>query len=282
MTLKWDGHTHTRFCYHGNDAELTDYVNRAIGLGFTRYSVTEHPPLPDGWIKDEKLMAELAMPVNQLPDYISYVQQMKLRYEGQIELTVGLEMDYLYEMESFSNNLLEPYKEVVEDAVVSVHYLPADGGMYCIDYTADNFRQNLLASYGSMDSVAEAYFDHVEKAITWAATLPMRKRLGHPLLIEKFSRDLPTISESLIRRRLEGIVGLLKTSGVGVDVNTAGLRVPSCGKAYAPAWFIRMCQAQGIELVYGSDSHKPEQVGFGWDWFQRAIDGNEPEDADRS
>jgi histidinol-phosphatase (PHP family) len=282
MMIKWDGHTHTLFCYHGSDAQLTEYIDRAIDLGFTRYSVTEHPPLPEGWVQDEKLMTELAMPMNQLSDYISYVQEMKRRYEGQIEITVGLEMDYLHESEAFSNKMLEPYKEIIEDVVVSVHYLPTDSGMYCIDYTADDFRQNLLNGYGSMNSVAEAYFDHVEKAINWAASLPMRKRLGHPLLIEKFSRMLPEISESLIRRRLEGIVGLLQTSGVGVDVNTAGLRVPSNGKAYAPEWFIRACQAQGIELVYGSDSHKPEQVGFGWDWFQSVREGNEPEFADRS
>lgn len=272
MLLKWDGHTHTRFCYHGSGAELDEYVERAIRLGFERYSVTEHPPLPEGWVPNERLMAELAMPLSQLPAYIEYALAMKKRYEGRIELTVGLEMDYLDGSESFSDQLMKPYLDVLEDAVVSVHYLPGEGGMYCVDFTAEDMRRNLLPAYGSMDSLAEAYFDHMERAIAWAAKLPMRKRIGHPLLIRKFRTELPPIDETLLRRRLERVAGLLAESGVGLDVNTAGLRVATCGEAYAPEWFVRRCQAAGVQVVYGSDSHKPEQVGFGYEWFEAAAD----------
>ncbi|WP_051318272.1 histidinol-phosphatase HisJ [Cohnella thermotolerans] len=280
MTIKWDGHTHTRFCYHGNDAEMTEYVDRAIALGFERYSATEHPPLPDRWVPDEPLMAELAMPKDELPAYIEYALDMKKRYESRIELTVGLEMDYLQGNEAFSNELMKPYLDVLEDAVVSVHFLPGEGGMYCIDYTADDFRRNLLSAYGTMDSVAEAYFDHIEQSIAWASKLPMRKRIGHPLLITKFRRELPPIDEALIRRRLDRIVGLLAQSGVGVDANMAGLRVPTCGQPYVTERFIRQCLAEGVEVVYGSDSHKPEQVGLGYERFEAMLAGSEPDDAE--
>lgn len=272
--LKWDGHTHTRFCYHGSGAELTEYVDRAIAHGFERYSITEHPPLPEGWVPNEPLMAELAMPMPELPAYIDYVQRVKKKYAGRIELTVGLEMDYLHGNESFSDALMKPYLDVLEDAVVSVHYLPGEGGMYCVDFTAEDMRRNLLPVYGSMDSLAEAYFDHMEKAIAWAAKLPMRKRIGHPLLIRKFRTELPSFDEALLKRRLNRVADLLAESGVGLDVNTAGLRVPTCGEAYAPEWFVRKCLAAGVEVVYGSDSHKPEQVGFGYDWFEAATVGN--------
>jgi histidinol-phosphatase (PHP family) len=265
LTMKWDGHTHSKFCYHGHHAELSEYVDRAIALGFDRYSVTEHPPLPEGWVPNETLMAALAMPLAELPAYIDYVLEMKKRYAGRIELTVGLEMDYLHENEAFSDEIMKPYLDVLEDAVVSVHYLPGEGGMYCVDYTPDDFRRNLLSAYGTMDSVAETYFDHVERSIAWAAKLPLRTRIGHPLLITKFQRELPPIDEALIRRRLERLVGLLAEAGVGIDVNTAGLRVPTCGQVYAPEWFIRRCLEAGVEVVYGSDAHKPEQVGFGCD-----------------
>lgn len=268
MTLKWDGHTHTRFCYHGNPAELSEYVERAIELGFTRYSVTEHPPLPDQWVVDPALMAELAMPMAELPEYIEYVREIKERYADRIEITIGLEMDYLQGNEAFSDAMMEPYMDVLEDIVVSVHYLPGIGGMRCVDFTADDFRETLLPHYGSMDRVADTYFDHIEMSIAWAAKLPMRKRIGHPLLITKFAQVLPKIDEALIRRRLERLVPLLKEAGIGVDVNVAGLRVPTCGSAYAPEWFIRLCRENGIELVYGSDAHKPEHVGAGWEWFE--------------
>lgn len=271
--LKWDGHTHTRFCKHGNPAEEEQYIERALGLGFQRYSITEHPPLPARWVDNEKLMAELAMPMEELPDYLDYARSIKAKFAGRIDIAVGLEMDYLDGAEAFSDALLETHLGALEDVVVSVHFLPGAGGMRCIDFTPEDFAAGLLSHYGSMDAVAEEYYNHVEKALEWAARIPVRKRLGHINLIEKFRTALPAIDPSLIERRLKGILPKLASAGVGIDVNTAGLRVVTCGKPYVPEWFIGECMKLGIPCVYGSDSHKPEQVGLGWDWFESAVQG---------
>ncbi|MEK3882977.1 histidinol-phosphatase HisJ [Paenibacillus sp. PL2-23] len=271
--LKWDGHTHTRFCYHGSDAAQELYIDRAIELGFERYTISEHPPLPAGLVPDKKLFDELAMPPEELPAYMSYVREMKRRYEGQIDITIGLELDYLPGQLDFTERMVEEWQHELEDVVYSVHFLPGAGGIRCIDYMPEDFQRNLLAYYGSMDRLVNEYYDHVEGAIAFAATLPMRTRLGHINLIEKFRTELPEIDEALIRRRLEGILPLLAKSSVGIDVNTAGMRVATCGKPYVPEWFLAECGRLGVSCVYGSDSHKPEHVGFGWDWFQSAMSG---------
>lgn len=267
MSIKWDGHTHTRFCYHGSSAPQEEYLDQAIRLGFERYTISEHPPLPQAWIANQDLFAELAMPEAELPQYIRYAQQMKELYSGRIEVTVGLELDYLPGQLEYTERIVDQWHQSLEDVVYSVHYLPGAGGMRCIDFTPDDFREGILAYYGSMERVVEEYYNHVEAAIEWAARLPMRTRLGHINLIEKFHQALPAIDETQIRRRLEGIIPKLAQAGVGIDVNTAGLRVATCGKPYASEWFIRQCRLQGIDCIYGSDSHKPEHVGTGWDWY---------------
>ncbi|BBH22228.1 histidinol-phosphatase [Paenibacillus baekrokdamisoli] len=265
--MKWDGHTHTKFCYHGSNADQELYINRAIELGFERYTISEHPPLPEGYVVDERLMKELAMPENELPLYIEYAKQMKEKYKGQIDITVGLELDFLPGQLSFTERIVEQWQKDLEDVVYSVHYLPGVGGTRCIDFTPDDFKTNLLSYYGSMEKVVDEYYNHVESAIAVASKLPMRKRIGHINLIEKFSLQLPPIEEEQIKRRLEAILPMLEQGNVGIDVNTAGLRVPTCGKPYVPEWFLQECLRRGIECVYGSDSHKPEHVGLGWDWF---------------
>lgn len=269
--IKWDGHSHTRFCKHGHPDELERYLDRAVELGFARYSVTEHPPLPKKLVDDEGLMAELAMEPAELPDYFRYVRDYKRRYEGVLDVAVGLEFDYLHDNAAFTEMLAESWSDMLEDSVMSVHYLPGRGGMRCIDYKPDDFREHLLAYYGSMEKTVDEYFDHVELAIRTAVRLPGRKRIGHIGLIEKFRRELPPIDEAQTRERMERLLPLLAGSGVGVDVNVAGLRVAACGKPYVPEWFIHACADMGIECVYGSDAHKPEQVGFGWDYFERAV-----------
>lgn len=271
--MKWDGHTHTQFCKHGSDAPLRAYAERAVALGFERYTVSEHPPLPGGWIDDPTLMSELAMNRSELAAYMAHVRDVKRTFAGRLDVTVGLEMDYLHGEESFTEGVLAEASDGdgLEDVLISVHYLPGRGGMRCIDYKPEDFRDNLLAYYGSMEKVTDAYFDHVELAIRSAARWPWRRRLGHIGLIGKFRTALPPIDEAQVRERMRRTLPLLAACGVGVDVNTAGLRKSTCGRVYVPEWFMRECVARGIPLVFGSDAHRPDEVGAAWDWFEAAL-----------
>ncbi len=265
--IKWDGHTHSSFCRHGSDAPLHQYLDRAIELGFERYTVSEHPPLPEGWVADAKLMGELAMRGDELPQYFEYATRYKEKYAGLIEVQVGLELDYLYRHESFTLDLVDKWQRHLDDVIVSVHFLPGKDGMRCIDFTPDDFREGLLHYYGSIERVMEEYYNHVEKAVEFAAQLPMRKRIGHINLIEKFRSALPEMDDSAIRHRILQLVPKLAAQGIGVDVNTAGLRVGTCGKPYVPDYFLKECMKQGVECVFGSDAHRPEHVGAGWEWY---------------
>lgn len=274
MKLKWDGHTHTRYCYHGSSEKQELYIDRAIELGFDRYTLSEHSPLPNGWINDLSLFEKLAMPIDELPKYIEFARKMKNLYENKIEITIGLEMDFLPGQLDFTENMLQEYHKHLEDVVYSVHYLPGIGGMRCIDNSVEDFSEYILGYYGGMENVVDAYYDQVEAAIAWAAKLAMRTRIGHINLIEKFSKVLPAIDEEQLIKRLEGIIPLLTKANVGIDVNTAGLRVSTCGKPYVPKWFLSKCKHQGVECIYGSDAHKPEHVGTGWEWFENQMRGD--------
>lgn len=270
--LKWDGHTHTQFCYHGNPAPLGEYIERAIELGFERYSVTEHPPLPAEWVEDKALFDELAMSLEELPAYFEEVIRCKQKYNSKIEIVSGLELDYLHHHTTFTEMLIDKYGQFIDDIVYSVHYLPGkNGANYCIDFTAPYFLEHIFEFYGTMEAVVDAYFDHVELAIVHAGQFKMRKRIGHLLLIKKFEKLVPAFNEEQINSRLMKLIPILKEHQVGVDVNIAGMRVASFGEAYVPEQYIKQCIAEGIECVYGSDSHKPEQVGLFWDWFENVV-----------
>ncbi|WP_309119054.1 histidinol-phosphatase HisJ [Paenibacillus sp.] len=269
--IKWDGHTHSQFCKHGSASPLREYAARAVALGFERYTVTEHPPLPDGWIDDPALTLELAMNRSELPAYLAEASAVKREFDGRLDVAVGLEMDYLYESEPFTEDVLAEAADALEDVIVSVHYLPGRGGMRCIDYKPEDFQANLLSYYGTMEKVVDAYYDHIELAVASAAGWRWRKRLGHVNLIEKFRTALPPIDDAHVRARLERLLPRLVACGVGIDVNTAGFRKPTCGKAYVPEWFMAECAARGVELVFGSDAHRPDEVGSGWDWYADAM-----------
>ncbi|WP_438432857.1 histidinol-phosphatase HisJ [Gorillibacterium sp. sgz500922] len=269
--LKWNGHTHTNFCRHGSPAPMEAYLEEALKHGFERYTISEHPPLPAGWIPDEPLMRELAMREEELPGYMEAALGVKRRYEGRLDIRVGLELDYLEGNTGYSERLLEQTEGRLDDLLVSVHYLRGRGGMRSIDYTPQDFRDNLLSYYGSMEAVVGAYFDQVEQAVEWAGSLSCGKRLGHVNLIRKFQTALPAMDPGQLDERLRKLVPALKRYGIGLDVNTAGFRVPTCGEAYVPGWLLAVCREEGIPFVFGSDAHKPEDVGSGWEWFARTV-----------
>ncbi len=207
------------------------------------------------------------MTSESLPNYFDYVQECKRRYEGQIEITAGLELDYLPGNNAYTDRLIEQWKDTLEDIVYSVHYLNGRDGIYCVDYTPDDFRTNLLSYYGTMQVVVDEYYNQVERAIEHASAFSGRVRIGNINLIEKFASVLPPIDESQIRERLTRLLPLLQRYNVGIDANTAGNRVATCGKAYVPDWFIAQCRKLDIPCVYGSDAHHPDHLGLGWEWF---------------
>lgn len=271
LTLKWNGHTHSPFCHHGSSAPITDYLENAVAADFTRYSITEHPPLPDGWLRNEALQSTLAMPMANLDAYFRTMHSAKRAYQAKLDIRVGLELDYLPGSEAFTESLLRTHRESLDDLVLSVHFLPGTAGMRCIDYTPADFSDGLIAHYGSMEQVVDVYYQHVRQAILFAATLPVPVRIGHINLIHKFQTQLPPCPEDLTDAHLREILPLLKEHRVGIDVNTAGFRVETCQRPYVPSWFLRACVQDGIACVFGSDAHHPKDVAAGWDWFAQAM-----------
>ena len=69
-------------------------MEQAIRLGFERYTLSEHSPLPSQFLDDPLLMKMLAMEEEQLSQYFEQAINVKQQYEGKIEIPVEPEMDY--------------------------------------------------------------------------------------------------------------------------------------------------------------------------------------------
>src|SRR6266542_3036119 len=100
-----DGHTHTEVCPHGSKEPTEQFIKRAIELGFETYSLTEHPPLPEGF-EDPAPDKSCAMRPADLGPYLEMGQQLKRKYADQINIRVGLEVDYIPSFEVETRHLL--------------------------------------------------------------------------------------------------------------------------------------------------------------------------------
>lgn len=82
-------HTHTWRCMHAEGTER-EYVERAIEGGLKILGFSDHTPMPyaNGYVSNVK------MRLNQLEGYVDTVLNLKKEYEKDIEIHLGLEVEY--------------------------------------------------------------------------------------------------------------------------------------------------------------------------------------------
>ncbi|MCQ6563032.1 histidinol-phosphatase HisJ [Paenibacillus mendelii] len=274
-TVRRDGHTHTEYCYHGSGEKAEQYVVQAIKNEFEIYSLTEHTPLPERLSSQipngPELIRELAMPFHELQHYLGMAEGLKEKYRDQIELLVGLEVDYIPGMESDTRQLLDSCGNRLEDGVLSVHFLPGKSGWRCVDYTPADFKDGLIDYYGSVDKVYQAYYDAVEQSIESDLGPNKPRRVGHLTLIHKYQDIHKPTDPDCCRENIYRILSKVKAHNMELDFNVAGLFQPACREIYPPEWIIQEALRLNIPMIYGSDSHRVEHVGRGYDVFKEIM-----------
>ena len=78
-------HSHSLYC--DGRANMEDFIRFALSEGFTSYGFSSHAPLP--------FSTAWTMEWDAMDDYLAEFHRLKAKYAGQIELYIGLEIDYL-------------------------------------------------------------------------------------------------------------------------------------------------------------------------------------------
>jgi histidinol-phosphatase (PHP family) len=232
-----DYHTHTHRCGHAIGTP-EEYVLAALREGLEAVGVADHLPLlpePD---------PSISMDLADLDDYVRVVLELKRAYPGFVLL--GIEADYRPHTVSDVRALLDSYP--FDYVIGSVHHLGAWG--------IDDERQIDEYSGRDIDAVWAEYLELVgDAAETGLFTI-----LGHLDLAKKFGYR----PSRVLTAELERLVERVAAAGVLVEINTAGLHKP-VGEAYpAPDILRRLCAA-GVGITFGSDAHRPSEVGRDFD-----------------
>ena len=271
MKLKWDGHTHSQLCRHGSGEKTEELIKKAIDLGFQQYSITEHAPVSEKIIKDQALLAEYALFENEMEAYFSLVDNLKNKFQGQISILCGLEIDFFIGHEEFTNEIIKKYSDHLEDIIISLHFIEGKGGLRCIDWSPDDFRDGLLDHYKSLNEIHHAYWKTFKKMIDTDIETDINIRIGHPGLIYKFKNHFPIIqNDSDLIKELDETFKLIHLKKYEIDFNIAGARnkIGETGYLTKPLRFL--CSKYQIPLVYGSDSHSLKNIGNHYLAFEKS------------
>ncbi len=175
-----------------------------------------------------------------LEHYVDLILRAK---DAGLPVLLGLEVDFFPETIDDVLDFLEPYPWDV--LIGSVHWL----GGWQFDQPGNEAEWDRRGDR----AVYEHYFD-VATQLAASGTVDV---LAHVDRCKMQGRRLDTEPLDLY----EGLVGAAASSGVAVELSSAGLR-QRIGEVYPAPTLLRMLREAGIDITFASDAHMPEMAGW--------------------
>lgn len=237
-----DYHLHTTLCKHARGT-VRSYRSVALSLGIPEICFTDHCPAPDGYDPEHRMSLEA---------FETYRRSvLELREDDGPEVLFGIEADYYEGCEDFLST-----------------WLPAQG----FDFVLGSV--HFIDGWGFDNPEDRHVWDSVDVSATWRAYFRLIERLaasrlydavGHLDLPKKFGHRPP---DRELARMAAPAMDRIAEAGMGLELNASGLRKP-VGEIYPSLGLLSMAREREIPICFGSDAHRPEEVGAG---LEPAVD----------
>ncbi len=218
-----DYHTHS-ILSDGKDS-YEEMVQGAIAKGLDEIGFSDHVCLkPVDW----------GIRLEDIPVMTGQILSLKQKYEEQIKIRYGIEMDYFPGRESELKSLID---EIPVDYVIgSVHFIG--------DWNFDN-DQSFYGKW-SNDKLYEKYFGLIRQT----AESGLFDIIGHLDIIKKF-RVYPETNQDIL---FEETIKVIKAYNLVVELNTGGMDRP-CAEFTPSPRLLELCYKHQVPVTLSSDAH---------------------------
>ena len=221
-------HTHTVRCLHAVGTER-QYIEKAIEKGFKCLGFSDHvpQPFPDGFV------SFIRMKMDEIPDYIGTLTELREEYKDRIEILIGFEVEYY---ESIFPQLMDELRKYPLDyMILGQHHVPGEwNGFYS----------------GSATDSEDKLKQYVEMTIKGMRTGHFTY-LAHPDLIHYIGDD------ETYRKHMKDIVTEAISLDMPLEVNLYGFLDE---RHYPCDRFFSMASEMGAKFVIGCDAHHPDVI----------------------
>ncbi len=226
--MKANYHAHTYRCNHAVGRE-EDYVRQAIGAGFDIFGFADHAP----YLFTGGYVSNIRMRPAQLAGYVNTLEGLRKTYAGQIEIPIGLEMEYY--PKHFRDTIAFYRDYPIDYVILAQHFLENEyDAPYCgrASDDLDRLRAYCRQSMEAMQTGAYTYF-------------------AHPDLMY-FHGDVKVYQE-----QMRALCREAKSVGLPLEINLLGL---ANGRNYPNRFFWEVAAGEGCQAILGWDAHAPENV----------------------
>ncbi len=221
-------HTHTARCRHAQGTEEA-YVQSAIARGLKLLGFSDHTPQ---WFPGS-YYSHMRMFPHELEDYCTAVRRLQEAYRGQLEIPLGLEVEYYPAL--FSQLLPRLQDSGIEYMILGQHWVGnEENEPYCGAPTQD-------------EALLKRYCAQVRSALDTG----LFTYLAHPDLLH-FTGSAKTYA-----RHMRPLCQAARQTSTPLELNFLGL---SAGRHYPNPLFWELAAEEGCDVVFGIDAHTPEQI----------------------
>ncbi|MFC4775627.1 histidinol-phosphatase [Paenibacillus sp. GCM10023252] len=248
--MKFDLHTHHVRCGHA-DGDIEEYVLAAIDAGLGAIGISDHSPYFGS--PDDQPQPGIAMARSDFANYVEEVLRLKQKYEGRIEVLLGIESDFFPE---YAEVYREAYAPVPFDYIIgSVHL---SGGVSI-------FNRNRWKDLNEEQHLAHKleYYDLIKQS----ARSRMFDVLGH---IDAMKGYYPAFSDIPAHSAIDETLQVIAEEQIAIEINTSG-KTKTVGGWYPSDEILERALHYGVAVTFGSDSHVPSRVGDDWELVRERL-----------
>lgn len=239
-------HTHCHFCDGTQQPE--DYVRAALDKGFSAVGFSSHAPLA--------FENQWTMKTEQTEAYINEIRCLQQKYQGDLEIYLGMELDYFSEAE------LRLFREFKLDYTLGSVHCIADRSLekcYSIDGTQVEFEETLkMAFAGNIRKFVERYYELIRLMVKEEKP----DIIGHFDVIKKNNQGELYFSENetWYRDSVHETLTEIAKAGLILEVNTGGILRGYTTELYPGNWILQEALQMKIPIMLNSDAHSPENL----------------------
>src|SRR3989344_2181826 len=252
---------HTHALEHGVNKEIKvdEMIQSATHKGLEGITLTDHLPLPPGFI-DPVPEKDCSMSADKYIEYQKLVKKAVLKYQSQIKVFRGAEVDYLPEYLNWTKTELA--KLNLDYAIGSDHFIGTDsnGVNLILDHGKASF-ENCLEIYGGIKNLAAEYFKRARDMVKTG----IFDSIGHLDVLKKYniSNEYFSGNENWYKEEVLKTLDILKEYNLALELNSSGFI--KYGEQYPSLWILKEAKKRNVPIILGSDAHLPELIGSNFD-----------------
>lgn len=268
-------HTHSCFC--DGEGEPESYVKEALCCGFDAIGFSSHAPI--------SLFKSYVMEDTKLNSYCDTIKNLKAKYKDQIQIYLGLEVDYIPNVSGPSSPQFSGLE--LDFTIGSIHFMknPHNGEYLSVDENAPCFERIMQEVFkGKIQDFISYYYTLIRQMIREHNP----SIIGHLDLVKKFNSNNEFFreDEKWYIDEVNQTLQVIAAAGSIVEINTGGISRGYIKSLYPSTWILKECRKLGIPIMLNSDAHSPKFIkahfeqaieiinGVGYSCQRRLINGS--------